>query len=283
MGEKIERTRAHAGRVFFSLLHARNRTGNALEGVPGRDELLDIFPEDLAINWSVESETFPMFVKLLTLPEYVDRIILGLIVSIGGLTERLVKNASSSMFDQLRRMDSVQLDIFASHLLAVFKRHHKVDRVTVPLFKFLDQLLTSSCLETLLEDPGHQFSFQLFSLCKAEVTKSGDPNKIMFSCDVFCQLLQTADKNTVKKCLVQLAIFLCHKFPRVRKSTAEKMYEALLTFSENNIVPESELDAVMELLSETRWDAAVDTLRPVRNQICGLAQVPAPAVIKKTD
>jgi hypothetical protein len=31
-------------------------------------------------------------------------------------------------------------------------------------------------------------------------------------------------------CLVQLSIFLCHK------STAEKMYEALLTFSENEII-----------------------------------------------
>ena len=74
-------------------------------------------------------------------------------------------------------------------------------------------------------------------LCKVEVTKSRDPNKIMSSSDVFCQLLQSADTNTVKKCLVQLSIFLCHKFPRVRKSTAEKMYEALLTFTENEIVP----------------------------------------------
>ena len=112
----------------------------------------------------------------------------------------------------------------------MFRRHQKVDRVTIPLFKFLDQLLTSSSLEPLLEEKSSQFSLQLFSLCKSEITKSGDPNKIMTSGDVFCQLLQVADTNTVKKCLVQLSIFLCHK------STAEKMYEALLTFSENEII-----------------------------------------------
>ena len=134
-------------------------------------------------------------------------------------------------------MNKSQLESFATSLLAVFKKNQKVDRVTIPLFKFLDQLLTSSSLESLLEEEANQFSFQLFSLCKTEIIKSGDPNKIMSSGDVFCQLLQSTDTNTVKKCLVQLSIFLCHKFPRVRKSTAEKMYEALLTFSENEIVP----------------------------------------------
>ena len=171
------------------------------------------------------------------MPEYLERLILGLIVSTGGLTERLVRNSSESMFTQLRRMSDQQIAAFTNSILTVFKNNQKVDRVTVPLFKFLEQLLTSSCLENILEDPDNQFSFSLFSLCKTEISKCGDPNKIMSSADVFCQLLQAADVNTVKKCLVQLAIFLCHKFPRVRKSTAEKMYEAILTFSDRTIVP----------------------------------------------
>ena len=235
--EKIARTRGHAGKVFSSLLWATSATGQAMPGIARVQEVRNIFPKDADINWTVESETFPKFVQLLHLPEYSERIILGLIVSIGGLTERLVKNSSESMFAELRSMNKSQLESFATSLLAVFKKNQKVDRVTIPLFKFLDQLLTSSSLESLLEEEANQFSFQLFSLCKTEIIKSGDPNKIMSSGDVFCQLLQSTDTNTVKKCLVQLSIFLCHKFPRVRKSTAEKMYEALLTFSENEIVP----------------------------------------------
>eukprot|EP00092_Neocalanus_flemingeri_P020394 GFUD01022092.1.p1 GENE.GFUD01022092.1~~GFUD01022092.1.p1 ORF type:complete len:1159 (+),score=370.35 GFUD01022092.1:112-3588(+) len=280
--EKIARTRGHAGKVFTSLLWATAASGRDLPGVPRLQEVRKIFPKEADINWTVESETFPKFVQLLHLSEYSERILLGLIVSIGGLTERLVKNASESMFAQLRLMNTSQLETFASSMLVVFKRHQKVDRVTIPMFKFIDQLLTSSSLENLLENNTNQFSFQLFSLCKAEISKSGDPNKIMSSSDVFCQLLQSADTNTVKKCLVQLSIFLCHKFPRVRKSTAEKMYEALLTFTENEIVPEDDLDAVMELLSDTQWDDSVDTLRPIRNKICEMAGVPAPTVLKKT-
>ena len=178
---------------------------------------------------------------MLAMPEYLERLILGLIVSTGGLTERLVRNSSESMFTQLRRMSDQQIAAFTNSILTVFKNNQKVDRVTVPLFKFLEQLLTSGCLEKTVDDADNQFSFQLFNLCKAEVSKCGDPNKIMTSADVFCQLLQSGDNNTVKKCLVQLSIFLCHKFPRVRKSTAEKLYEAILTFADKEIVPGKQL------------------------------------------
>ena len=178
--EKIARTKGHAGKAFSSLLWATSCTGQDMPGVARVQEVRAIFPKKPDINWTVESETLPRFVQLLHLPEYKERIILGLIVSIGGLTERLVKNSSESMFAELSRMNTAQLETFTTSLLAVFRRHQKVDRVTITLFKFLDQLLTSSSLEPLLEEK----SSQLFSLCKLEITKSGDPNKIMTSGDV---------------------------------------------------------------------------------------------------
>jgi len=274
--EKIERTRAIAGNTFFSLLHSQ-----AAEGVPSRDKLLAIFPASAHINWSLESETFPLFVQLLLLPEYAEKVILGLIVSIGGITERLVKNARSSLLHQLNTMDLLQLNDFSSRLLSVFKSHQKVDRITIPLLKFLDTLLTSNCLESILESPESPVPLSLFKLCKAEVAKCGEPSKLLPSADVFCGLLSVASPVTRTKTFTQLAIFLCHKFPRLRKYTAEKLYEALLTFSEADIVPEENLDKVMDLLSETRWDEPVETVRPVRNEICTLAGVQPPAMIKK--
>ena len=78
---------------------------------------------------------------------------------------------------------------------------------------------------------------------KQEVSKLGEPNKLMLSCDVLCALLPSADRNCVRKCLVQLSIFLCHRFPRMRKVTAGKLFEALLTYSDRDIVPEENLEA----------------------------------------
>merc|ERR1712107_618112 len=125
---------------------------------------------------------------------------------------------------------------------------------------FLEQILTSACLESIVDDPGNEFSYQLMTLSKNEISKCGDPNKIMTSADVFCQLLQSGGCNTVKKCLTQLSIFLCHKFPRVRKSSAEKLYEAILTFSDKDIVPDENLESVMEILTETQWDDSIEKL-----------------------
>ena len=210
--EKIARTRGHAARVFHSLLHSRGQGGEELPGVPCREELQNIFPRNLDINWIVESETFPRFVKLLRLKEFSERMILGLIVSIGGLTERLVRNSSHSLFTELRDMAEAEVEAFSFQLLAVFRSHQKEERITLPLFKFLDQLLTSGCLEAVLGEATSQFPAQLFSLCKAEIARCGDPNKLMWSGDVFCQLLQAADRATVQRCLTQLSIFLCHRY-----------------------------------------------------------------------
>lgn len=121
--------------------------------------------------------------------------ILGLTVSIGGLTERLVRNSSSSLFTELRAMEQEEVEVFAAQLLTVFKKHQKVDRVTLPLLKFLDQLLTSGCLEGVLMDSSSSFPGLLFTLCKAEISKSGDPNKLMWSADVFCQVSRTAGSS----------------------------------------------------------------------------------------
>ena len=42
------------------------------------------------MNWSAPSECFPRITKLLGLPSYRDPVLLGLTVSVGGLTESLV-------------------------------------------------------------------------------------------------------------------------------------------------------------------------------------------------
>ena len=70
------------------------------------------------------------------------------------------------------------------------------------------------------------------SKSKERCDSSGD-----LDCLIHIILLYAEDPAACRKCLVQLGIFLCHKFPRVRKYTADKFYEALLTYSDREIVP----------------------------------------------
>ena len=118
-------------------------------------------------------------------------------------------------------------------------------------------------------------------LIKVPFLGCGEPNKLLYSADVFCALLQVADPVAKQKCLVQLCIFLCHKFPIIRKSTSSKLFEALLTHS--TVVEDDEmLDQINTILSDTTWDVSpVETLRPIRNSLCDLLGIPAPAVVKK--
>ena len=45
---------------------------------------------------------------------------------------------------------------------------------------------------------------------------------------------------------------------------------------------EENLDEVMNLLSETNWiETSIDELRGIRNKICELSGVPAPAIKKQ--
>uniref|UniRef100_A0A8C4TP08 Tubulin-specific chaperone D n=1 Tax=Erpetoichthys calabaricus TaxID=27687 RepID=A0A8C4TP08_ERPCA len=87
--EKIDCFRAHAGHVFLTLLHFEQPV---VPHIPYREELLKIFPRtDIeTLNWNAPSQAFPRITQLLSLPIYQCPTLLGLTVSVGGLTESTV-------------------------------------------------------------------------------------------------------------------------------------------------------------------------------------------------
>uniref|UniRef100_A0A672IWB8 Tubulin-specific chaperone D n=1 Tax=Salarias fasciatus TaxID=181472 RepID=A0A672IWB8_SALFA len=91
--EKIDRYRAHAGNIFLRLLHSSEP---AVPHIPHREELLSIFPVESAgsLNWTAPSQAYPHIAQLLGLPEYQYHTLLGLTVSVGGVTESTVTPAS---------------------------------------------------------------------------------------------------------------------------------------------------------------------------------------------
>lgn len=86
--ERIDRTRALAGVVFSTLLHHKPE----IPYFPNRDSVVKIFPEELcsSMNWNSAASTFPLFTELLAFHSYSYDVLLGLIISVGGLTEGLV-------------------------------------------------------------------------------------------------------------------------------------------------------------------------------------------------
>ncbi|KAL8610270.1 hypothetical protein ACOMHN_062002 [Nucella lapillus] len=276
--EKIDRTRAVAGQTLFKLLYLKPE----VPGIQHRQKLVDIFPKSIYqhINWALPMYTFPCFAKLLAVPTYTRPVLLGMTVSVGGLTESLVKHSSQWLLSHLKELkeDGAALKMFTESLLSIFQEYQKKDRVSIPLLKMLDLLLGRQCFDWLPSEYMESFPVELFEQVKQEVARSGDPNKIMASADVFCGMLQFSGPVRTKA-LTHLCIFLCHRYPRVRKTTANKLYEAVLTYDE--VAPPEALDEILTALSETKWDEDVEALRPVRNNLCDLLGIAQPVTTKK--
>ncbi|XP_070778789.1 tubulin-specific chaperone D [Enoplosus armatus] len=277
--EKIDRYRAHAGSIFLCLLHS---TEPAVPHIPHREELLSIFPVETStsLNWNAPSQAFQYITQLLGLPQYQCHTLLGLTVSVGGITESTVHFSSQSLFDYLRGIqnNSAALAQFGDTLLNIFRDNLRNDRVSIPFLKMLNQMLANSCFEIFTTQENHQFCVELLTLCK-EVKKAKDISKLRACVSVFCGLIQFQGEVR-KKVLSQLLMLLCHSFPVIRKITASQMYEMLLTY--DDVIDPEVLDDVMTLLSDTNWESDLATVRTQRNQLCDWLGVPRPHVVAKS-
>ncbi|XP_055431450.1 tubulin-specific chaperone D isoform X3 [Bubalus kerabau] len=246
--EKIDRFRAHAARVFLALLHADSP---AIPHVPARPELERLFPRAAvaSVNWGAPSQAFPRMARLLGLPAYRYHTLLGLAVSVGGLTESTVRYSTQGLFEYMKeiRNDPAALEDLGGTLLQVFEDNLLNDRVSVPLLKTLDQMLANGCFDIFTAQENHPFCVKLLALCKEEIKKSKDVQKLRSSIAVFCGLVQFPG-DVRRKVLLQLFLLLCHPFPVIRKNTASQVYEMVLTY---DVVPAAVLDEVMAVLSST--------------------------------
>ncbi|XP_067313008.1 tubulin-specific chaperone D [Pseudorasbora parva] len=279
--EKIDRYRAHAGTVFLRLLHS---TEPAVPHIPHREELLSIFPPESAhsLNWNAAAQAFPHITQLLRLPQYQYHTLLGLSVSVGGLTESTVRFSSQSLFEYLKgiQQDVAALQQFGDALLRIFRDNLRNDRVSVPLLKMVDQLLANGCFELFTSEESHPFCVELLSLCKEEIKKSKDVQKLFSCIAVLCGMVQFQG-DVRKNVLVQLLMLLCHPFPVIRKTTAGQVYEMLLTY-DDVIGDDQVLADVMASLSDTNWESDIATVRTHRNQICDWLGVQKPTLVVKT-
>uniref|UniRef100_A0A673JKE3 Tubulin-specific chaperone D n=1 Tax=Sinocyclocheilus rhinocerous TaxID=307959 RepID=A0A673JKE3_9TELE len=232
-----------------------------------------------SLNWNAASQAFPHITQLLRLHQYQYHTLLGLTVSVGGLTESTVRYSSQSLFEYLKgiQQDATVLQQFGDTLLRIFRNNLRNDRVSVPLLKMVDQILANGCFDLFASEESHPFCVELLAICKEEIKKSKDVQKLLSCIAVFCGMVQF--KGDVReKVLVQLLMLLCHPFPVIRKTTASQVYEMLLTY-DDVIDDDQVLTDVMASLSDTNCDIA--TMRTHRNQLCDWLGVPRPILVTK--
>eukprot|EP00644_Phytophthora_capsici_P007644 jgi/Phyca11/555344/estExt2_Genewise1Plus.C_PHYCAscaffold_720060 len=284
LAEKLDNMRLAAGSILFRLLHS---TTPRVDGIPDRFQLeTQIFPSTLMVNWSMAHDTFPLVVKLMDIPEFMEEVAAGLVISVGGLTESVVKASKSALFEWMRAhlqaKDLGLLTRFGFFLVTLLTHHHQNDRVVIPLMKTMALLLESNLLRFLFEkrqtEDGNDttstdFGERLYSALRDEIQKCTAVPKLSAAISVLIGLLPS-DPETMSKALRALVLFLGHKFPKVRKLTAEKLYTRLLLHDE--VIDEEKYDMALEILSDTAWDASISQVRKARNELLDLLGMELP-------
>ncbi|KFO64327.1 Tubulin-specific chaperone D, partial [Corvus brachyrhynchos] len=277
--EKIDKFRAHAGSVFLTLLHFDHPP---VPHIPHREELERIFPrsEKETLNWNAASEAFPRITQLLGLPAYQYYVLLGLSVSVGGLTETTLRYSAQSLFDYMKKIqsDPSALESFCETLLKVFEDNLRNDRVSVPLLTMLDQMLANGCFDMFTEQENHPFPVKLFTLCKEEIKRSKDIRKLRSSIGVFCGLIQFQG-DMREKVFFQLFLLLCHPFPVVTQQPGWLWLAPDCTYGD--VVDPAIVEQAMTILSDTNWEAELPVVRERRNCLCDLMKVPRPQLVPK--
>ncbi|XP_041970319.1 tubulin-specific chaperone D isoform X1 [Aricia agestis] len=293
--EKIDRTRAHAGRIFISLLYNEPE----IPHIPHHDALKRIFPsEEVEIKspnkeaederprasensnvvlWLFPGHTMPRFVQLLKFDTYRYHIVKGLVVSAGELTESLVKHTTQSLFSYLRSLhdDKETLKAICDTIIDVFRDNLHVKRIMTPMFNFLDRLFSSGAISPILEDPESTFALDVLKYLQLELRGGNSVYKMLDSINVLCQLIQVGGSVSARALSV-LCVRLCCADRYVRRCAAARLYEALTLYGDVSAVPPDNLDQVMSILADTDWEKDVNELRPIRNEICDLMDIKRP-------
>jgi hypothetical protein len=89
--------------------------------------------------------------------------------------------------------NSAELERLCKTIIEIFQHYQYVDRVTIPLFGFLDCMFCLGCFRSVLEYPGATFASDVLHHVKLEINKSHQLNKLMGCVDVLCHLIQVSN------------------------------------------------------------------------------------------
>nr|CDS28117.2 tubulin specific chaperone D [Hymenolepis microstoma] len=266
--EKIDRTRAVAGRVFVGLLHHEPEIPHILH----KKELRTIFSHETLkeLHWLVGEQTFPLFVQLLDFPEFVCQLVLGFSVSVGGVTENTVKASAGALRDFLVKhaSDEEFLLRLMKTVGRIFANLKEQPRLCLSLLRFLEFLLCDPVIAARIQSHLEVVDELILNTWNA-IHLSKDIPKLKASVDIYGAALQFPDPLRSRAALY-LTQSLRHKYPIIRKVTAAKLYECILVY---DVVDPDASSELSDLLSETVWEQEVTELKPTRLRICELLGV----------
>lgn len=144
-------------------------------------------------------------------------IVAGLVISVGGLTESVVKHSRGNLIEWFRKQLKLGnfglLSNVSNELVKLCADHKHEDRIIVPAFITIGILLDRNLFDFLHKD-GSAFGLEIYRIVSTEVKKCNNVTKLNAAVSILIGLLPSNDP-VERKAFQGLLAMLGHRYPMV--------------------------------------------------------------------
>ncbi|XP_027363985.1 tubulin-folding cofactor D isoform X2 [Abrus precatorius] len=262
--EKMDKLREAAANVLCRILYNQMIY---IPYIPFREKLEEIIPQEADAKWAVPSYSFPRFIQLLQFGCYSKDVLSGLVISIGGLQDSLKRVSLLTLLEYLEGVEyedpntrTSRAYMLSVDILWVLQQYKKCDRVIIPTLKTIE-ILFSKKIFLNMEAHTPTFCAAVLDSLAIELKGSKDFSKLYAGIAILSYVASLSEPINMRA-FSQLLNFLGHRYPKIRKASAEQLYLVLL--QNGNIVAEDKIEKALEIISETCWDGDIDLAKHQR-------------------
>ncbi|KAJ8450117.1 hypothetical protein Cgig2_033311 [Carnegiea gigantea] len=114
---------------------------------------------------------------------------------------------------------------------------------------------------------------------KVELKGSKDFSKL-YSGIAILGFIASISEPVNTEAFAHLLSFLGHRYPKIRKASAEQVYLVLL--QNGNLVSEDKMEKALEIISETCWEGGIEEAKQQRLQLYEIAGLDPGPILKST-